>query len=343
MGLARRQPKRLESTISTLILVILILIAAGVFIQQSSYDLSRFAISTTVIKPAAQKTQEEEKTEMDLGLFAPAGVTEPSQTEFYTADDLFEKINGKAPLYTESGFEKLYTRRFVNEEDPNLSMELYLFDMGGVKNAFSVYSVQKRPDSRLLPDMGFAYATSNALFLVQGQYYMELIGWSQSPRLFEAMTEVAKKIIRKVGTDTAAGIPELNLFDAQLVVPGSFKLYLASAFGFEGLSNTFTAQYRINDEAITVFFSKQPDSQLARKMAESYYRFLLDNGGTIKPADNQAVQDIKGSVVDLYGDIEIVFSTGSFAAGIHAAQSQSVAEEAAEGLIEKLTSVSTEE
>ena len=349
MGLSQGRAKRLESAIGTLILVILILIAVVVLIQQSSYDMSRFGIITTSIKPVLEKAQAEEKTEMDLALLAPAGYSvwspedkKPSETESYTSENLFEKINGKAPLYTESGFKKLYTQRFVNEEDPNLSMELYLFDMGGIKNAFSVYSVQKRADGIELPDMGFAYATSNALFLVQGQYYMELIGWSQSARLSEAMTEVAKKIIRKVGTDTAGGIPELNLFDAELVVPGGFKLYLAGAFGFEGLSNTFTAQYRINDETVTVFFSKQTDTQQARKVAESYYQFLLDNGGTIKPANNQAVQDIGGWVVDLYGDIEIVFSTGSFAAGVHAAQSQSAAEEAAAGLIEKLNAASKE-
>ncbi len=342
MDLSQGRARRPESAIGTLILVILILVSVGVLIQQSSYDLSRFGIVTTSIKPVLEKAQAGNKTEMNLSLFAPAGFKWPSETESYTSENLFEKINGKAPLYTESGFKKLYTQRFVNEEDPNLAMELFLFDMGGVKNAFSVYSVQKRADGKDLPDMGLAYKTANALYLVQGPYYMELIGWSQSARLSEAMTEAAEKIIRKFSSPAAGSIPELNLFDAEDIVPGSFKLYLTGAFGFEGLTDTFSAQYKTDTETVTVFFSKQPTPQQARKIAESYYKFLLDNGGKARPTNSKAVKETEGRVVDLYGDVEIIFLTGSFAGGVHAAQSQSAAEDAACRLIERLRAVSTE-
>jgi len=336
MGPARHRPKRPESAISTLILVILVLIAIGIFIRQSSYDLSRFGIVATSIKPVSEKAQADNKTEMDLSLFAPAGLEEPSETEVYSSENLFEKINGKAPLYTESGFKKLYTQRFASEEDPSLAMELFLFDMGGIKNAFSVYSVQKRADGKDLPDMGFAYKTANAMYLVQGRYYIEIVGWSQSARLSEAMTEAAEKIIRKFSSPAAGSIPELNLFDAEDIVPGSFKLYLSGAFGFEGLTDTFSAQYKTDAETVTVFFSKQPARQQARKLAESYYKFLLDNGGKARPTDSKAVKETEGKVVDLYGDVEIIFLTGSFAGGVHAAQSQPAAEDAACRLIESL-------
>jgi len=341
MCLPQTRPKRLESAVSTLILVILILISVGIFIQQSSYDLSRFGIRASTALPS-EKPPPDKVEPVELSTLAPAGFNPPSAAEIYNADNLFEKINGKAPLYTESGFKKLYTQRFVNEKDPNLSMELFLFDMGGVRNAFSVYSVQKRADGKDLPDMGFAYRTSNAMYLVQGQYYIELVGWSQSARLLEAMTEVAEKITRKFSADTAATLPELNLFDAEAIVPGSFKLYLTGAFGFEGLTDTFTAQYKTDAETVTVFFSKRPDSQQARKAAETYYRFLLDNGGKARATNNQAIKKAEGKVVDLYGDIEVIFSTGGFAGGVHSAQSQSAAEEAAAGFIEKLAAAGKE-
>jgi hypothetical protein len=314
--------RKYESAIGICLLAILFLIAITILIKQSDYDMGRFSIEKTVGEPITAK----------LRSLAPAGFEILSE-EVYLADNLFEKINGKAPLYIESGFEKLFTQRLINKERESLWMELFIFDMAALKNAFSIYSVQRRPNVEFLPDMQFGYRTTDSPYFVHGKYYIEFIASSKSDELFTAMIEVAHNIQTNLPIEKITEISELTLFPQANLIAGSPKLYLASAFGFEGFTDIFTAQYKLGDETITAFFSKRPDSKDAQLLAKSYYDFLLENGGEVKPATNQTLE---GKVVDFYDTTEIVSATGQFVYGIHEAESQKSAEKIAITLINKL-------
>lgn len=348
MNSARQKVRRLESFISAFILVVLVLIAVTVFIRQSNYDMGRFGITDSNIQ-SAQTGQPIDlatlvRRSFSEGGLAPPGFDVPSKpalsavdgTETYDADNLYEKIDGKAPLYTESGFEKLYTRRFANPADPNLSMELYIFDMGNIKNAFSVYSLQRRADAETLPAFDFAYRTANALYFVHGRYYAEIIGFSESTGLSKAMLEVSQNIQTNLPVAKNAKIHELAFFPEENLVAGNIKLYLANAFGFEGLTNTFTAVYKINGQTITAFFSKCTNRQDAETIAENYYNFLIANGGVAKTAGDNT---FTGKVIELDGAAEIIFTTGSFVGGIHEAESRQTAENLSARLLTRLSQI----
>ncbi len=335
MVLVPPRARHFETVISICILTVLTLIGLGVFIKQFYVTQGDVDIDATTAELSSEKPADSSFTgQIDLGRLAPAGFDKLLKTEVYDADTLYEKINGKAPFYTESGFEKLSTQRFVSKADDGLWAELYLFDMATARNAFSVYSRQKRPDAEsfALLNSPFGYRTENALYFVSGQHYIELVGSIESDELFKAIIAIAQK----VGADSEAGyapITELELFGGEGLVAGSEKLYLTKAFGFEELTDTFTAQYKIDGEAVTVFFSKRSDEQAAKNLADSYYKFLIDNGAKKKesgwPSDN-------GRVVDFYDFIEIVFSTGPYTAGAHQAENTQVAVKAAVMLNAKL-------
>jgi len=310
MGSVPSRAKRLESVIGICLLAILLLIAVGVFIKQMP------------------------KQKKDLTFLLPYGFKTLSEIEVYTTENLYEKINGKAPLYIDAGFIKLSTQRFVSQADENLVMELYIFDMARTRNAFSVYSVQKRPEVENLPDMQFAYKTSNAFYLAHGQYYIELVGFAESDELFAAMAEVARKIPTNLAVHDDTAIPEIEYLPKDNLVPGSIKLYLASAFGFEGLTDIFAARYQLNGETITAFLSKRSGPKDAEAVAESYRSFLIENGATAKKATNKTLE---GKVLDFYDTTEIVLSTGPFVVGIHEAENQQSAENLAVMLVNKLS------
>ena len=141
--------KRLESTISICLLSVLLITAIVILLKQSDADVSRFGINTPAPKNLdyPEPIQQEK---LDLDTFVPQGFIIPSKAQIYTKESLYEKINGKAPFYTEAGFENLLTQRFVSKENENLWMELFLYDMGNVRNAFSVFSTQRRPDADIL-------------------------------------------------------------------------------------------------------------------------------------------------------------------------------------------------
>jgi hypothetical protein len=308
--------KRLESVISICLLAVLFLIGLGVFVKQ----LPKSEILA------------------DLGSLTPAGFETASQTEIYDSENLYEKINGKAALYLDSGFERLFTQRFANKNDNNLWMELLVYDMGNIANAFSVYSTQKRPDVETLSFAypRFHYKTTNSLYFVHGKYYVEVVGSSKSTKLLSAMVEIAQKISSALAADadTRTFESKMALLPKEDIVPGSIKLYLTSTFGFEGLTDTFAAKYKCGDETVTAFLSRRANAKEARTIAESYYQFLIDCGGAEKSIP--LAGKLPGRVIDVYGTTEIVFAIGPFVAGVHEAESQDCALQLASLLFGKL-------
>ncbi len=336
MGSVPGRNKRLESAISILLLAVLLLIGLGVFIRQFDVDMGRFGIDTTTAGPLLEQT-EPNTQEPALDALMPDGFKKLSETETYDAGNLYEKIDGKAPLYIESGFVKLFTQRLISKDDESLWMELFVFDMAAIRNAFSIYSVQKRPDARMF---AFAkpqpcYRTSNGLYFVHDNFYVELIGSTESTVLDKAMAEIAVKFASQIAVEDAK-IAEFALFPEEDFVPGSFKLYLANAFGFDGFTDIFTCRYKLGDQSITTFLSKRPDPRDAQTTVESYYNFLIENDAVDKPTANKTLKDIGAKVLDFYDTTEIIFAIGPFLGGIHEAENQKSAEELATRLFNKL-------
>jgi len=316
-------------------LAVLFLIGLGVLIKQSRVDMSRFGIEAAAV-PTSEILA-------DLGSLTPAGFETASQTEIYDSENLYEKINGKAALYLDSGFKKLLTQRFANKNDSNLWMELFVYDMDNIANAFSVYSTQKRPDVEMLSFAypRFHYKTGNSLYFVHGQYYVEVVGSSESTKLLSAMVEITQKISGALAADddTSPLEVKMTLFPKENIVPGSIRLYLTSAFGFEGLTDTFVADYKCGDQTVTAFLSKRANAKEARMIAESCYQFLIDNGGVEKTIPLTGLYP--GKMIDIDGATEIILAIGPFVAGVHEAESYECAIEVASLLSGKLVDQST--
>jgi hypothetical protein len=328
MDLAPGRAKRLESAIGACLLTILFLTGLGILIKQSYYDMSRLGISQDAkSEPRTSVRGVESQTESLI----PTGFKSPSQAEIYNPESLYEKINGKSPLYLESGFVELFTQRFISNNDEGLWMELFVYNMATIKNAFSVYSLQKRPDVELLPSMQFAYKTSNGLYLVHGKYYIEMLGSAESSELLGAMEKVIQKICSSLPVDKDATIDEMTLFPAENLVPGSSRLYLTNAFGFEGLTDTFAVKYQFADETVTAFLSKKKSATEAITAFENYYKFLLDNGGKEIQTTNPNTK-----FVDFYGTLEIISMAEPFVFGIHEAENPKLAEKLYKNILCKL-------
>jgi hypothetical protein len=171
------------------------------------------------------------------------------------------------------------------------------------------------------------------------ELYVYDMGSAESEELTNAASEVTQKIRTALVVEQDTKIAELSIFPAEGLVPDSFRLYPSDTFGFERLTNTFAARYKMDGEILTAFFSRRPDPQDAQNIAQAYHSFLLDSGCSDKKTTNQTLADLKANVVDAYGTTEIIFVTGPFVAGVHEADNQQAAEKLAEILALKLRSI----
>ena len=126
MNSSEARPTRIETIISIMLIIILILISIGVFIKQFDYDIKKFGIVTDVGKKV--ETPEIDIENLDIISLAPDGYKKYLNSETYTSDNLYEKINGKAPLYLDAGFNKLLSQRFASIDDEKQWLEVFIYE-----------------------------------------------------------------------------------------------------------------------------------------------------------------------------------------------------------------------
>ncbi len=317
-------PSQRESTVSWLIMGTLAAIAIGIFIRQSHYDPTLF-VPRVLEAQAPGDGMPESLPSSDFSRFVPEEMSVLSPLKAFGPDTLSEKINGKAELYLSAGFLSLQCQRFASLIDPPSWMEVFVYDMGTLHQAFAVYSSQKREEAMPLDLTPFSYKTINALFWVHGRYYVEIIASVPSEAMMGSMLSFGQTFVSQTSV-AEHQIEELALFPKNHLEEDSITLFISNAFGFSGLKNCFTARYQVEGEELIAFLSKKELPAEAKRVLAAYQGFLLENGGTAVPLSTDLTS---GSLVQILDTFELIFHHGQYVAGVHEAETQEAAEELA--------------
>jgi hypothetical protein len=207
----------------------------------------------------------------------PPALKPLNSPEVYDPDNLYEKIDGQAELYLSAGFVSLKSQWFAEIHDADSMFEMYVYDMGDGLNAFSVYSVQRRDDAQMVDLAQFAYQAENALYLVHGPYYVEMISAAPSKNLLPKMTSLARNFIKNTHADSKS-IQELGFFPKKNLDRGSISLISKNAFGFDGLDRVFIAAYNIDGNKVTAFVSKRKTPEEAQDLVLGLHKYYISFG-----------------------------------------------------------------
>jgi hypothetical protein len=313
-----------QTFLSLIILSILIVIVAGIVIIQFRYNPA--VLQKDMLSPAANKEKASALPTANKSFIPLPQSLEPlTVTETFEAYNLSDKIDGKAELYLSAGFTRLYSQRFKDKRGSDLWIEAYVYDMGNGQNAFSVFSAQRREDSEPLSIAQYSYRTPNALFLVHGRYYVELIASEASERMLQPMNMLAQTFIDNTRTESST-IDEMKLFPGQYLVADSISLIASDAFGYDGLNKVYTAEYEFDNSNLMAYLSSRDTPQEAEKLALAYRDFLTAFGGR----NIDATLPIKNAqVVEILETYEVIFSCGRFLAGVREADDRKQAEDLA--------------
>jgi hypothetical protein len=321
-----------EQRAAIIILLFLAGIAAGVYHRQFSFNpavLVATAAASAAPKPAASAPGESLPT-------LPPELSALSAPETFTTDNLYDKIDGKAELYTTAGFVGMQSQRLALKATNDVWMEWFVYDMGTLPQAFSVFSLQRRADGQPMDFTPFAYQCQNALFFVCGRYYVEAVTAMPTDAMMAAMRAMARQFVA-AHPPGEMRIPELNLFPPENLEPNSQNLQVVNAFGFDQFTNVFTAKYSVPAGAtnieVQVFFELTKSPAAAAALRNAWRSFLLANGGKEIESGNATAL---GKPINFMDSIEIAFSQGNAVAGVHAAPDAStaakIAQELADGL-----------
>ncbi len=332
-GQSAQGPSRSERCLTWALLGLLVAVTVGVFAFSRSPDpyLSGIAATAPNQKQTAP-SRSVETTLPDLSQALAPLLVAPEKAEHFNAQTLADKIDGKAELYLEAGFESLQTQRVMLKENPHVWGEFFLFVMHSPQSAFAVFSQQRRSAAMPIADVPFGYRAANVVCAAAGPYYVEGVGSADDDQLMEALTESLRALVRSI-PPSGHHLKALEWFPESLRAHERAVLYLGSAFGYDGFQETYAVPTGPDMDAMTVFVATSAKGASGREAAEAYVRSLEEAGAKRLSGVNPEEELV---VVDFFGFVEVVFSHGELVAGVHEAEQRQAAERTALDFREKL-------
>ena len=236
--------------------------------------------------------------------------------EIFSPDTLWEKINGQAEFYLSAGFVSLTSQLYGGVEHVDSMIEVSIFHMGSLLNAFSVFSLQRRDNAQVIDVTAFAYQTENTVYLVHGPYYVEILWIQPLDGDISFLKSLAEQFVRDTPVKERE-LPQLARFPLENLVRGSTSMISKDAFGLNSLDNVFTAEYKVDEDRATAYFSKRKTDQDARGLVVGLHTYFKNYGGRdVKPGI--ALQDTR--MIEIMGSFDLMFSVGPYFAGVHEAR-----------------------
>ena len=175
----------------------------------------------------------------------------------------------------------------------------------------------------------------NALYLVHGPYYIEVIAATPSERVLSKMLRLAENFVNDTAVDRKP-IEGLDFFPPENLDKDSITMIARNAFGYDGLDRVFTAIYTIDGGRVTAFISKRKTPQEAKELVHGLHQFLKTFDGRDVHLEG-AAQNMK--MVEIMDAFCTVFSHGVYLAGAHEASTRKQAEQLSGFIAKRLKKV----
>ena len=353
-GFVRTSVSPTERTLSVLLLVLIGAVGIAVYLKGQRFDPALFSLDRSElasVQPTATQpdvlVDEEDEGEVWaepseagqepptpglLSDIAPEGWRPLGDIEYFTAETLYEKINGRAEQYLAYEVVDLTYASLVASADDGAFIDTFVYDMGEALNAFGIYSVE-RSTGQPTTDLGReGYQVEGSIFYCKGPYYIQVIA-SESD---EGTQQVALAVARTVASrlkDTGEDIWGYDLLPAEGRIPATVQYYLQDALSLHFLINTSTARYRQGDIEVTAFLSNQGSDDTASRALSSYASYIERYGAVAGRREVLGTPMLTG---DMGGAFDVVFQRGAFVGGVTGAPNQTAGEQVASRLLESL-------
>ncbi len=168
----------------------------------------------------------------------PDGWTLIDGPHIYTKKTLFEHINGQAELFFKYGFQKSVFAIYQNKKTPENQIELDIYDMGNILQAFGIFSRfrnENRPGGIGLD----SYLDDRSAFFYKGKYFVMLYATESNPSILRQLSmTVSLKIL-----DLSPPPKEIAYFPQTELKPGSIQYFPEGLLGHQFLKRGFQGTY----------------------------------------------------------------------------------------------------
>jgi hypothetical protein len=292
--------------------------------------------------------------------------------ETFNADNLYEKIDGRAESFIQYGVKGMAYAFYHPTGDASNELQLYVFEMADSLKALGKYGSEKPEEFQTVAVGDGGYTSAGSLLFYAGKYYTQIVSTKDDPKFAAFALELAKRVanLQKGGNGapapsipaapssaTSAATPPAAAASSPTEVPdkpeakevspatyfaflpaqgrdGDPKYVAQDVFGYSFLSDVFMADYKDKDVAWQGFLRPYRDAQEAKSVLEKYVTGVKKDGAEVKTLTADGADEMV--VSNNIGLIDVVFRKGNCLAGANGATSAAPAEAFARALAKTL-------
>ena len=193
--------------------------------------------------------------------------------KIFNRKTLFEHIDGQADLFLKYGFEKSLFAGYQNSKRREDQIDLDLYDMGNVLQAFGVFS-RHRNDHRpggFGPD---SYLDDESAFFYQGRYFVMFNSLEPNPSILKQMAIAISSSI----VDPSPPPREIGFFPRQGLKPGSIQYFPEGLLGHPFLKRGFRGTYFDGEKEFLLFLARYKNAKESVSALKAHKDYLSQKG-----------------------------------------------------------------
>ena len=303
-----------------------------------------------------------------------AGKSGSRYIETFNADNLYEKIDGRAESFVQYGVKGMAYTFFHPTGDPSNEIQLYIFEMADALKALGKYGSEKPDEAKVIPVGTEGYTAAGSTLFYAGKYYTQIVSTQDDPKFAAFALELAKRVAAKQkpgeapgdgrGPLAGSGIADRDSSAAATkpapaeakaaakpaaaeITPETYFGFLPAAgkqgdnkyvaqdvFGYSFLSDVFMADYKEGEVTWQGFLRPYRDAKEAKEVLEKYVTGVKQDGAEIKTLTAEGADEMM--VCTNIGLFDVVFRKGNTLAGANGATQLKPAEAFARTLAKNL-------
>ncbi len=230
------------------------------------------------------------------------GIKPMSPTEFYSADNLFEKIDGRAPAYQSFNVQQMRCRSFTVIAAAGSYVDVYEFRFDSPVNAFGMFALERDPKGKPLSIAADGYSGEMGYFYRQGVVYVQIIASDVKPETLVAAKAIAENRAKELPADDS-GLAGRRKLPAEGMLADSVAFIPDNAQGQSALKEVFQAKYKFDGVELP-FFIMVATPNVAANAWKSFQDFCGKYGAA------EVLPDVSGSKIfraQVFGKWKVVY------------------------------------
>jgi hypothetical protein len=230
------------------------------------------------------------------------GIKPMSPTEFYNSDNLYEKIDGRAPAYQGFNVVQLRSRTFTVDAAPGSYVDVYEYRFDTPVDAFGMYAIERDPKAAPITFAPDGYSGEMGYFFRQGAVYVQVMASDQKPETLALTKTIAENRAKELPVDDH-GLAGRRRLPSDGMVEGSVTYVPEDAQGQSAFKDVFQAKYKAGTVELPFFIMvAAPDD--AAKAWQSFRDFCGQFGKT------EPLPDVSGGKIfraQVFGKWKVVY------------------------------------